>query len=256
MSLFDISFSSAGLVTGYLKRLGLSPEPPDLIYLNKLIHAHQSRVPFENLTRICDFKERPAAFSSLEESIESMINGAGGVCWSHARAFRWLLKELGFKTEYLYMEPGHVCIQVTLDQRFYVEVGYSAPFFEAKPLNQSFTVQAPSEEFVFTPGEQDAMVVRTPGPTKKLHLRPFHHSEIEAEFMKGNVWKQNRFLSETLVSAYIDQKLVRLYGKTFLDYRTGTKVERILDDHEIDLILRNVFQMSPDLYHRARNYLA
>lgn len=255
MSLFDISFSSSYYLSGYLERLGLNKSAPDLKFLNELILAHQSHVPFENLTRICDFIERPAKFSSLEESLQNILNGNGGVCWSQARAFHWLLKELGFKTQYLFMDPGHVCLKVTLDQDYYVDVGYAAPFFEAQKLNQSFTVKSVSEEFVFTLGESEALVVRTPGPTKKLMLKPYEHQEIEAEFLKGNNWGQNRFLTETVILKYVDQKLIRLYGKTFLDYRSGIKEERILDDAEIVSILRDVFQVSPDLYFKARSYL-
>lgn len=255
MSLFDISFSSSYFLAGYLKRLGVNQAAPDLKLLNELIQAHQSIIPFENFTRIIDFKERSAKFSNIEESLQNILDGNGGVCWSQARSFHWLLKELGFKTQYLYMEPGHVCLKVTLDQDYYVDVGYAAPFFEAQKLNQSFTVKTISEEFVFTLGEADAQVVRTPGPTKRLILKPFEHQQIETEFLKGNNWGENRFLSETVILKYVDQKLVRLYGKTFLDYRSGTKTERLLDDEEIVSILGDVFQISPDLYFKARSYL-
>ena len=117
MSIFDITtYSSTIVLDAYLRRLGLNKFKPTLTFLNQLIEHHQAEVPFENFTRICDFKEKLIHFSTLEESLEQIVNGAGGVCWSSARAFHWLLKELGFKTQYLYMEPGHVCREQTFFQ--------------------------------------------------------------------------------------------------------------------------------------------
>src|SRR5690606_33211243 len=102
----------------------MKAEKPTLNYLNLLIKNHQIRVPFENMTRIYDFKNHPQKFSTIPLFIERLQNGGGGVCWSLARGFGWLLTSLNFTTEYLYMDPGHVCLKVTLDQDYYVDVGY------------------------------------------------------------------------------------------------------------------------------------
>ncbi|MBA2406295.1 MAG: arylamine N-acetyltransferase [Bdellovibrionales bacterium] len=255
MSIFDITFTSQELLDSYLARLGLKKMPPSLVYLNLLIERHQQTVPFENLTRINDFKEKQLRFSSLPESLEQIANGAGGVCWSIARAFRWLLKELGFETQYLFMEPGHVCLKVSLDQDYYVDVGYAAPFFQAMPLNQSFKLQTLSEEFNYAVSAVKVEVVRTPGPTKNLHLNPYTHEQIEAEFLKGNNWGQNKFLSETVILKYVNHKLVKLYGRVFTDFRTGEKQEKELSDPEINKILTVIFEIDPQLYYRARKWL-
>lgn len=255
MSIFDINLNSHKLLSSYLLRLDLNQSVPSLDYLNQLIESHQAHVPFENFTRINDFKIKTAQFSSLEESLEQIVNGAGGVCWSLARAFHWLLKELGFKTEYLYMEPGHVCLKVTLDQDYYVDVGYAAPFFQAMPLKTSFTVNAVSEKFAYQVGETQIEVERNPGPKKYLWPTPFTSAQIEAEFAKGNLWGQNRFLSETVILKYVDRKLVKLYGRVFTDFRSGEKHESELSDEEINKILTVVFKIDPELYHRARKWL-
>lgn len=153
------------------------------------------------------------------------------------------------------MEPGHVCLKVSLDQEYYVDVGYAAPFFQAMPLHQSFTIQSLSEEFVFEVGESKVAVTRTPGPKKSLHLTPYTPAQIEAEFSKGNLWGQNRFLSETVILKFIDQKLVKLHRRVFTDFRSGVKTEKELSDAEINKILTVVFQIDPELYHRARKWL-
>jgi hypothetical protein len=255
MSIFDISYTSKPILDAYLKRLKLSQENPTLNYLNALIDTHQSLVPFENLTRIRDFKEKPLRFPTIEESLQQIIEGHGGVCWSLARAFKWLLKELGFKTEYLYMEPGHVCLKVTLDQEYYVDVGYGAPFFRAMPLNETFHVQSASEDFSYDVKGTFVDVKRTPGPQKKLHLIPYSPEQIEAEFLRGNVWGQNRFLSETVISKYINHSLVRLYGSVLTDFRSGQRVEKEVSLEEMNKILTLIFEIDPELYHQARKWL-
>lgn len=255
MSLFDTSFSSKPLLDAYLNRLKLSQNTPNLNFLNTLIDRHQSVVPFENLTRIRDFKEKALGFPTLEESLQQIIEGNGGVCWSLARAFKWLLKELGFKTEYLYMEPGHVCLKVTLDQEYYVDVGYGAPFFQAMPLHQTFQVKSLSEDFSYEVKGTFVDVKRTPGPHKKLNLIPYTPEQIEAEFLKGNVWGQNRFLSETIISKYVNHGLVRLYGRVFTDYRSGKKVENEVSWEETNKILTLIFEIDPKLYDQARKLL-
>ena len=37
-----------------LAHLGLAVEPPTLAFLDRLIQAHQTRVPFETLTKLAD----------------------------------------------------------------------------------------------------------------------------------------------------------------------------------------------------------
>ena len=47
----------------------------------------------------------------------------------------------------MYMDPGHLCLRVNLDQPYYVDVGYCAPLFQAYPLYESFQVSNVRETF-------------------------------------------------------------------------------------------------------------
>lgn len=255
MSLFSTNFRSPELLSGYLHRIGSQRQDPSLTYLHQLIRNHQHAVPFENLSRIIDFWEKPEQFSTLPQSLEDICRGQGSVCWSHARSFKWLLEQLGFQASYLYMDPGHVCLKVSLDQDYYVEVGYAAPFFEAKPLHESFVIKSSSEEFHFQHRGPFVDVVRLPGPTKQLSLEVKSPQEIEAEFLKGNFWKTNRFLSATLIHKFIDGAAVRLQGQKLVDFRSGEKIESDLGPEEMRDTIRKIFQMDPELYFKALRYL-
>src|SRR6476660_9792498 len=109
---FDLTFKSDDHLKMYLDHLGLSKEGPSLSYLDKLIFAHQHNVPFETLTRITDFHSYLDHLMPIPVYIERLHLGCGGVCWTLARGFHWLLKNLGFDCHYFYMEPGHVCVVV------------------------------------------------------------------------------------------------------------------------------------------------
>ena len=254
--LFDTNYHSSWALENYINRLGLQRQEPTLDYLNKLIRSHQENIPFENFTRIIEFHSTPNKFPTLEEYLNRFTEGTGGVCWSHARSFKWLLTQLGFKVEYLYMEPGHVCLKVNLDQNYYVDVGYAAPFFEAYPLKHSFEVQASSELFQYQVHDSFVEVIRTPGPTKKLHLKRATELDLEMSFTQGNTWKQNRFLSILVINKYENGNLIRLNNELFYDYRSGEKVEKTLDMKEVEKVLSLEFKIDPKYYFEAKKLLS
>lgn len=230
---------------------------PGLAYLNELIYQHQHIVPFENVSRICDFKEQPQGFSSLPYFLEQQFSkGTGGVCWTSARSFHWLLKSLGFDVAFLYMDPGHACLNVKLDQEYYVEVGFGAPFFEAKPLHQSFAVTTAAEKYVYDYQGEFVNVVRTPGPTKKLILKEASTAFLNEEFLKRNIWKENKFLSMIIVSKYVDEAPLRLKDDVLSEYKEGILITTKLEKAQIEKVLEEAFQMDPALYFKALEYLS
>lgn len=253
---FDDSFHSEHHLNQFLRHLKVDRKKPDLVFLNELIYQHQHIVPFENVSRICDFQEQPEGFSSLNYFLDQQFTkGTGGVCWSSARSFHWLLKSLGYDVSFLYMDPGHACLNVKLDQEYYVEVGFAAPFFEAKPLRQSFVVTAPAETYVYEYQGDYVQVDRTPGPSKKLLLKEASVQFLNEEFVKRNVWKENKFLSMLLVSKYENEVPLRLKDDTLSEYKEGTLVTTKLEKAGIEKLLEERFKMEPSLYFKARKYL-
>lgn len=245
---FDLNFHSADHLNLYLKQLGLSQEGPSLEYLNRLIHSHQHNVPFETFTRITDYGNYLYHLAPIPAYIERLHLGYGGVCWTLARGFHWLLKELGFETQYYYMDPGHVCVVVKLPEgEFYADVGYGAPFFKAKPLRTNFLATSPLEIFKYEVKGETVLVTRTPGPTKTLILRPQTHAEINAFFEQMNVIN-SKFLTTLTISKYFNKKLLRLTG----DRLIGDGPERQLTQEEIIQVLVTRFGVYPLIYNEAR----
>ena len=255
MQLFTSTYKSQAHLELYMARLKLGRQLPTLSFLNHLISAHQHSIPFENLSRISDYHEQPEKFPTLDVYLARSALGYGGVCWSLARSFHWLLLSLGFKVSYLYMDPGHVCLKVKLDQDYYVEVGYGAPIFRAAPLAQSFTITTNAENFDYQFKSIEVVVVRTPGPTKILSLNPVSEEEIERQFRIRNSIAENKFLQMTLIQKFSEGHLVRLKDGVLTDYRQKEVSSRKLDQKEITSLLENFFMIEPAVYFKAIEYL-
>lgn len=257
MGPFDINSSSEELLSIFLRQLNADRKKPSLNYLDELIFLHQHTIPFETYTRILDYHEHPESLPSIEAYIKRLPDGTGGVCWTLARGFHWLLSQLGFATHYLLMEPGHVCLAVKIEEEYhYADVGYAAPFFKSYPLKQSFEVTESWEKFSYSIKESLVEVSREPGPSKSLGLTPIAPEDIRKAFRDRNIWGTNRFLTTLTINKFIDKKLIRLKGDVLYDYRSGKLIERQLNKDEVPQTVQNLFKMSPRYYLKAQSLLS
>lgn len=83
----------------YLQHIGFAGIPqPDLLTLQQLHRGHMLRVPFENLSIIyhqgIDLEEQ-ALFNKIVE------RNRGGFCYELNRLFALLLKDIGFKVNFI-----------------------------------------------------------------------------------------------------------------------------------------------------------
>ena len=83
-------------ITAYLNKLGINEIPqPTKENLNKLIFAHLSHIPYENLDS-CMFKTCPdLTIGGLYEKL--IIKNRGGYCFELNGLFYALLKDLGYE---------------------------------------------------------------------------------------------------------------------------------------------------------------
>lgn len=246
---FDLSYRSDDHLKRYLNHLGLSQEGPSLEYLNRIIFSHQHRVPFETFSRIVDSHNVLYHLMPIPTYIERLDLGYGGTCWTLARGFHWLVKQLGFEANYYYMDPGHVCVVVKIgEEEFYCDVGYGAPFFKAKPLRKNFLATSSLEVFKYEVKGDSVLVTRTPGgPTKTLILRPQTPMEMNAHFEKMNL-PTSKFLTTLTIQKFFEKKLLKLVG----DKLIGDGPEKTLTDAEIIQVLVSRFGVYPALYTEAR----
>ncbi|WP_223701168.1 arylamine N-acetyltransferase [Sutcliffiella deserti] len=240
----------------FLRYLEVEEKAPSLEYLNELVEAHQTKVKWETLTKFIDFEEGEEEHFYLP-SIDSYVNrvvdqGVGGTCWTVAKGFHFLLHTLGFNVEYLYMDPGHLCLQVMLDQPYYVDVGYCAPLYKAYPLHQSFTVENEAEVFSYEVRENDILVARDPGPTKVLGKKTVTWDEMIPHILQSHDWQDGFALRTLKVFGYIDGRPCQLKGNTLIRFEDKQRLEQELTEAEFRYWMEKKFGVDYSLYEKAK----
>jgi len=240
-----------------LQHIGLTREPPSLDYLHRLIAAHQSRVPFETLSKIADYEPglaRGDFLPPIDLYVERIAErGAGGLCWTLARGLHALLTDLGFDAALMYMDPGHCCVRVELPEgSFYADVGYSAPIFRAYPLFESFAIDTASERFEYDVRADGIFVTRNPGPSKQLDPAPRSLESLKPLIEAANDWSAPRsFLAILAISKHVDGVYTSLRDGELRRYLPAGVEATTLAPADIPAVVRDVFAMDPALYTEA-----
>lgn len=231
-------------------------EAPSLAYLNKLVEAHQKKVRWETFTKFIDFEEGnkddyylPSMDSYLDRVVDQ---GTGGTCWTLARGFHYVLDALGFQVDYLYMDPGHLCLQVMLDQPYYVDIGYCAPLYKAYPLHESFTAENEGEVFRYEVREKDILVSREPGPTKILGKQTVTFEEMLPLIMKSHNWQDGFAFRHLKIFGYIDDKPYQVKENMLITFEGKKMIEAELTAKEIRYWVEEKFRVDYSIYERAK----
>ncbi|MAF57632.1 MAG: hypothetical protein CMK03_06865 [Ponticaulis sp.] len=136
----------------YLTRISYSaPLRVDLATLNGLIEAHVRAVPFENLDI---YAERPVEWSLDAAYDEIVTRKQGGWCFEMNTLFEWVLSEIGFDVTRLsggvrrekagdVALGNHLCLMVSLDRDYLVDVGFGGSQISAIALEEAETLHRP-----------------------------------------------------------------------------------------------------------------
>lgn len=246
------------LVNEFLTFLNLNREEPSLDYLNRLVNNHQKKVKWETLSKIIDWevgRKTGQYLPPLDIYVDRITTkGMGGTCWSHSVGFHWLLSQLGFSVDFIYMEPGHLCLQAHLDDTaYYIDVGYCAPLFQTYPMFQSFTVVNEVETFDYRVTNESIEIVRNPGPKKTLDPNPVSIKDMEPFIQKSNKWNASSFLNDIQIFGYVYGVPTSIKNNVLKQYYPEGKQVQHLDDGEIENWAVEKFGMDRNLYTKALN---
>ncbi len=150
-------------ITRYLGVLGVEAGKPDLETLTRIVRAHLTKIPFENISKLFSMKSsgRPelADFSQYLHGIERYH--FGGTCYSTNYYLSQLLNALGYDAAFCGADMSkpdvHVVSIVTVAGREYiVDVGFAAPFLDPLPrdLSTDHAITFGTDRYVLSP--QDA----------------------------------------------------------------------------------------------------
>lgn len=214
------------LTTAVLHHLAVTPAPPDLRLLDRLLAAYTRTVPWESAFRIVK-KSRTAVLANRprwpEEFWQDAIQkGGGGTCFESNYAFFRLLLALGFKGYLTINNMGesigcHTAVIVQLDgQKWLADVGL--PLFVPLPVSARAVTHRASPFIRYT--------VRPDGPGRfQIEQRP-HRYEVaftlidhpisEAEYRAAATADYDQdglFLDAVIVNKVVDGLPWRFNGR-------------------------------------------
>jgi arylamine N-acetyltransferase len=154
-----------------LQHLKLTPQTPSFDYLNQILTAWSSRIPWESASRIARHQQdgSPQDYACFAEDFfqNAMKYGTGGTCFESNFAFRTLLSELGFDGSLHFCdmekeEPNpHCAVVVEIDGDYFIaDVGYpiSSPL-QLHP-HETTTVSTPVYRFTAIPKVDNCWEIR------------------------------------------------------------------------------------------------
>ena len=151
---------SRGFFDRYLYLLGVERDKPDYENLCRIVAAHLTRVPFENISKLY-YRKRYNQRTSPD--LKMYLDGIehynfGGTCYSNNHYLYLLLRHLGYDIMLCGADMNrpdvHIVSIVSLAGREYlIDVGYAAPFLQPLPrdLRDDHIIELGRDRFVLKP---------------------------------------------------------------------------------------------------------
>lgn len=243
-------------VQRYLRLLSAEREEPSLAALARLTRRHLLSVPFSNVTSLLRYRAHhgdvlpPVDYDDLLRQWEE---GRGsGVCFEIAWTFSRLLTALGYTA---FAVPGsidsfmggHQAIVVAFSgERYLVDVGNGAPFFDPISLDRVVEVRHAGLSYRLRPGDapgehfQERWINEEWTPFCRYELRAQDDAERETVFRRLHtpheafVIRELRLVrcTETEVSSIRKADLTRFFagGKRTERLKRPADYERVVDE--------------------------
>lgn len=188
----------------YLRILGLEHCDPCYEELEKLVYAHVTKIPFENISKL--YYKRNIGLHTLID-INRHLDGIeyqnlGGTCYANNYYFYLLLKYLGYDVIFCGADMDspdvHVLIIVTIDrQEFLLDGGYGSPFIMPIPLglNKDFILTHGQERYHFKPRDKN----------NKIKLEYYLNDELSHGYMVKPIDRKIEYFNEVIQSSFNDK---------------------------------------------------
>ena len=159
----------------------------NLDYLNQIIAAYVNKVPFQNFSFLSQTPE-DQKLPTIQQVIDDVTSGAGGLCWTNNSVMFLILKAIGFTVDLINADvaerglKGHTIVVaknvVRFGDTYLVEAGMGNPTFRATNLDfieESDTVSLSFNTYKYVKrGDEYIRMHKT-----SSDFEPFPHSEGE-----------------------------------------------------------------------------
>jgi N-hydroxyarylamine O-acetyltransferase len=233
----------------YLTRIGWTgPVEPDLTTLRALHRAHVRAVPFENL----DIHVGVPIELDLERILHKIIDRRrGGFCYELNSAFAALLVSIGFRVDLLEGQVygdaelvpfGHLCLRVTLDAPYLVDVGFGRAFDEPLRIEPGVDQQDAVGPVRIDDTGDGWFDLRTNGArTYRLSSQARDLADFESGCTYHQTSPSSPFTQGTVCSLRTDDGRITIAGAALIETAAGTRTQRAVDPAELGVLLERRF---------------
>ena len=255
-----------------LQHLRIKEDSPTLEYVQELITAYCTIVPWESVSKIVKktICNKPEDCLRLEDEFwtQSFKYGTGGTCYESNWAFYNLLKSCGFDgyltiNKIVGKSSVHSAIVVTINKsKYLVDIGY--PLYAAIPIVENEIKYSKYQLMEYRStyiAENEYLIENFPHPKTYLyHLSDNPVSEIDyLNLCITDYCETGLFLDRIIIRKIIDNIPTR-FDSQDLPYNIhrlhrGTKTRKILQEENLINNLGNYFKLDVDVIRQAFNGL-
>ena len=252
------SVNSNKIFGKYLNLLGITLSKPCLEDLNKIVFAHMTIIPFENLSKLYYFKT--LGQKGIPE-LSIYLDGIkryhfGGTCYSNNYNLNQLLRFLGYDVTFCGADMNkpdvHIANLVKIEgKEFIVDAGYAAPFLMPLPrfLDIDFKIPFGKDEYVLSPMDNSGcsqMSFFMEGVKKHGYLlKPapraidYFHEAINNSYHDGGT-----FMDSILLVRFGDGYSIRLHNYNLIESRKGEiKKKTLASFDELINTIEDIFKI-------------
>jgi len=250
----------------YLAILNIPPVAPSLEALRRLVTAHVTRIPFENISKL--YYRKRLALMNLPD-IRLYLDGIekrhfGGTCYSNNCYFHLLLRSLGYEAKLCAADmrtPGvHALNMITIDGREYMaDTGYAAPLLEPIPrdLAADYVVTLGRDRYVLRPQDANGcsrLDLYRDGVLRHGYLAKPASRRIEdfSQVIAGSFSANATFLNAILLARFYPGRSVVIHNLTAIESEEGiSQVHELADRGELIALIEQHFSMPPEIVSEA-----
>jgi N-hydroxyarylamine O-acetyltransferase len=250
----------------YLAILNLPREAPSPEALRRLVTAHLTRIPFENISKL--YYRKRLGLVNLPD-IRLYLDGIekrhfGGTCYSNNYYFHLLLRSLGYEARLCAADmstPGvHALNVITIDGREYMaDTGYAAPLLEPIPrdLGTDYVVTLGRDRYVLRPQDTNGcsrLDLYRDGVLRHGYLAKPAPRRIEdfSEVIAGSFSADATFLNAVLLARFCPGRSIVIHNLSLIESnKEKSQVHVLADRRELVAAIEQHFSMPPEIVSEA-----
>jgi arylamine N-acetyltransferase len=234
----------SGLFTKYLSLLEIEFSAPSIELLQKIIKAHLTKIPFENISKLLYKKRGMNYIPDLKTFLDGIGQyNFGGTCYANNYYLYLLLEHLGFDAKLCGADMKnpdvHLIIMIKIGgYEFIADAGYAAPFLEPLPRNLT-------EDFIICQGKEK-YIVKPQTENGNTKVEQYNDNELRHWYTAKPQPRKIHEFREVIADSYADNaafmnalRIVRFNKSGFCSLRNLTLTELNGPDYSSIEISRN-----------------